>query len=226
MCNRYRMTAHQFDVARALGIALPFDEYPNLPPPELFPKKSAWVAREADGRRSLDVMSWGFPHMVKTPKTGKVVEKPVTNVRNLASPFWRSALASPGRRCLVPVTEFSEYGPGVPGKLPLHWFSIPSRPVFAFAGVWRPLGEGGAFAFLTCEPNPLVADIHPKAMPVILHEEDYDRWLTCDYDSAIQLATPYPSQLMAVGRHIPSTGPGETEVEEVPETGLLDIIAD
>jgi putative SOS response-associated peptidase YedK len=171
-------------------------------------------------------MSWGFPHQVKSPKTGKVTEKPVTNVRNLSSPFWRSALTSPARRCLVPVTAFSEYGPGVPGKLPLHWFSIPSRPIFAFAGVWRPLGEGGAFAFLTCDPNPLVADIHPKAMPVILHEEDYDRWLTCDYDGAIQLAAPYPSQLMAVGRHIPSTGPGEIEVEEVPETGLFDVIAD
>ena len=193
MCNRYRMTASQFDIARALNIALPFDEYPNLPPPELFPKKPAWVAREVDGRRILDVMSWGFPHLVKTPKTGKVVEKPVTNVRNLASPFWRMAVASPARRCLVAVTEFSEYGAGVPDRLPLQWFSIPSRPVFAFAGIWRPLGDKAVFAFLTCEPNPLVADIHPKAMPVILHEEDYDRWLTCDYDSAVELAVPYPS---------------------------------
>ena len=226
MCNRYRMTARQFDVARALSIALPFDEYPNLPPPELFPKKPAWVAREADGRRILDVMSWGFPHVVKSPKTGKPVEKPVTNVRNLASPMWRMALASPARRCLVPVTEFSEYGPGVPGKMPLHWFSIPSRPIFAFAGLWRPVGERAVFAFLTCEPNPLVAQIHPKAMPVILDEGDYDRWLTCDYDHAVALATPYPSQLMVVGRHIPSIGPGETEVEELPETGLLDVIAD
>ena len=32
-------------------------------------------------------------------------------------------------------------------------------------------------AFLTCEPNPLVVPIHPKAVPVILHPDDYDRWL-------------------------------------------------
>lgn len=100
MCNRYRMTARNFDVARALNIALPFDDYPNLPPPELFPRKHAWVAREVDGRRILDVMSWGFPHLVKTPKTGKVIEKPVCNVRNLSSPFWRMAIASPARRCV------------------------------------------------------------------------------------------------------------------------------
>jgi len=39
MCNRYRMTARDFDVARARNIALAFDEFPNLPPPGLFRKK-------------------------------------------------------------------------------------------------------------------------------------------------------------------------------------------
>ena len=53
-------------------------------------------------------------------------------------------------------------------------------------------------AFLTCEPNPLVAAVHPKAMPVVLHEEDYDAWLTGEYDNVCALAAPYPSQLMAV----------------------------
>lgn len=220
------MSAKEVDLARSLGVEGPLGEYETIPPPELFPKRPAWIAREVEGRRILDVMSWGFPHMVKSPKTGKVSEKPVTNVRNLTSPMWRSALVSPARRCLVPVTEFSEYGPGVPGKLPLHWFSIPSRSIFAFAGIWRPVGDAAVFAFLTCEPNPLVAEVHPKAMPVVVDEADYDRWLTADYDDAIALATPYPSQLMAVGRHVPSTGPGETEVAEVEETGLLDVIAD
>ena len=91
----------------------------------------------------------------------------------------------------------TEYGPGAPGKLPLYWFEVPSRPVFAFAGIWRPLAGGmSAFAFLTCEPNPLVAPIHPKAMPVILHEEDFERWLSCLYAEVDQMAVPYPSQLM------------------------------
>lgn len=31
---------------------------------------------------------------------------------------------------------------------------------------------------------------------------------------------------MAFGRNVPSTGPGETEGDKVPETGLLDVIAD
>jgi len=50
----------------------------------------------------------------------------------------------------------------------------------------------------TCEPTPLVAPIHPKAMPVILAPEDEDRWLRDPYATACELAQPFPSQLMAV----------------------------
>ncbi len=54
------------------------------------------------------------------------------------------------------------------------------------------------FAFLTTDPNPLVAPIHPKAMPVLLDEEDEDRWLTCSFGDAVALAKPFQSQLMAL----------------------------
>jgi putative SOS response-associated peptidase YedK len=43
-----------------------------------------------------------------------------------------------------------------------------------------------------------VAPLHPKAMPVILHPEDYDGWLSRDYDNACKLAHPFPSQMMEV----------------------------
>jgi putative SOS response-associated peptidase YedK len=110
-------------------------------------------------------------------------------------------LTTPARRCLVPVTSFSEYGlaPGEDGKKPLHWFDVPSRPIFAFAGIWRPTERGNAYGFLTTEPNAIVAPIHPKAMPVMLHDGDYDRWLTSDWTDARELVAPFPSQLMHVG---------------------------
>jgi putative SOS response-associated peptidase YedK len=197
MCNRYRMTAKQRELAARFGIASPYPEDVTVPPPELFPKKPAWIVRDDHGRRVLDVASWGFPHQVMGA-SGKMLDKPVTNVRNLASSFWKSALANPERRCLVPVTSFSEYGSvrGADGKLPLHWFSVPSREIFAFAGIWRPVEAGKAFAFLTCEANEVVRPIHEKAMPVILHDEDFDGWLSGEYDSVCALAAPYPSQLM------------------------------
>ena len=126
--------------------------------------------------------------------------KYVTNVRNLNSSFWRSMLMTPARRCLVPVTAFSEYGlaPAEDGKKPLHWFDVPSRPVFAFAGIWRPTERCNAYGFLTTEPNAIVAPIHPKAMPVILHDDDYNCWLNAPWDELKELAAPYPSQLMRV----------------------------
>jgi putative SOS response-associated peptidase YedK len=130
-------------------------------------------------------------------KSGKPVVSYVTNVRNLDSPFWKSTIANPHYRCLVPVTEFLrvEWREGSQARA---LFSLPAAPIFTFAGIWRPTAEGDCYAFLTCEPNPLVAPIHEKAMPVILHPEDYDRWLDGEAADACSLATPFPSQLMAV----------------------------
>jgi putative SOS response-associated peptidase YedK len=197
VCNRYRMTAKELELARHFGIdvskLLPEEQ---LPPPELFPKRIGWIVRQQDGQRSLAAMRWGVPLKMKGAK-GQPVTKAITNVRNLASPFWKSTLGNLAFRCLVPVTTFCEWE-GEAGAKRERWFSLPSAPIFAFAGVWRPGEEGNGFAFLTCEPNPLVAPIHPKAMPVILQPEDYERWLTDPYAGACDLAQPFPSQLMAV----------------------------
>jgi putative SOS response-associated peptidase YedK len=43
-----------------------------------------------------------------------------------------------------------------------------------------------------------VEAIHPKAMPVILHEEDYGRRLDGDVEEVCSLAAPFPSQLMTM----------------------------
>ena len=188
MCNRYRMSEKEREVAAHFGVLVPPDL--SWPQPELFPKREALVVRKENGDRILDRMTWGFP---PPPKS----RAPVTNVRNLSSPFWRSALNRPDRRCLVPVTEFCEWE-GEPGSKIERWFSLPAAPIFAFPGVWRPVDDSRAFAFLTCEPNPIVAPIHPKAMPVILHPEDYDRWLDGEVENACSLAQPFPSQLMRV----------------------------
>ncbi len=208
MCNRYRLTEGRRALAERYGVPTPYPDDLSVPPPELFPEKPAYVVRQTDAGRAIDVMAWGFPHKVPGKRIDRATGKPVllnksiANVRNYTSPFWRTALMNPERRCLVPFSAFSEYGltRGVDGKLPLHWFEVPSRPIVSFAGVWRPAEGGAVFAFLTTDPNPLVAPIHPKAMPVLLAEEDEEQWLTAPFDQAILLAQPYPSQLMAVDR--------------------------
>lgn len=204
MCNLYRLRVQRWELADHFGAADAWREEVEQTE-SVYPKGVAPIVRLDVGARVVEAMRWGWPTRVpgkRTDKAGKpiMLEKQVTNVRNLSSPMWRNALASPAQRCLVPFTSFSEYGQtrGPDGKLPLHWFGIPSRPVAAFAGIWRPSDQGPIFAFLTTEPNSLVAPIHPKAMPVILHDDDHDRWLTAPIEEALPLAAPYPAQLMAV----------------------------
>ncbi|EMD81630.1 hypothetical protein C725_3002 [Pacificimonas flava] len=77
------------------------------------------------------------------------------------------------------------------------WFDIPEEPLFAFAGIWRPVdGEASRFAFLTCEPNEIVGAIHPKAMPVLLTKEDASVWLTSTWENAEALVRPFASERM------------------------------
>ncbi len=186
MCNLYRAKRAGEEIAAIFGAAEPSFAFAGEK--DFYPKSKAPVVIQQEGGRSLVEMTWGFP----PPPSSKA---PVTNVRNLSSPFWRSALANPERRCLVPVTEFCEWE-GEKGAKVKRWFSVPRLPVFAFAGIWRPTSDGAAFAFLTCEPNPLVAAVHPKAMPVILQPKDYGRWLAASDEGGTALAVPFPSQLM------------------------------
>jgi putative SOS response-associated peptidase YedK len=163
---------------------------------DIWPRKPANIARKVDGRTLVDQMIWGVPHTVPGKRPGSTVTKHVTNVRNLTSPFWRSMLARPEQHCLVPFDQFAE--PKIGQGREEWWFTVRESEVSCFAGIWRPSEVGNVFAFLTCEPNPLVAPLHPKAMPVVLHPEDYDDWLTTDYPTACALAQPFPSQMMAV----------------------------
>lgn len=196
MCNLYRLHVPSNQLADAFGAVPGAANGVVMAKDYVAPGKPGQVVRVKDQRRVLDAMLWGFPFQ----------GKPVTNVRNYRSPFWLSALANPARRCLVPVTEFQEWSvtpnPAT-GKKQAYWFGVPSQPIFAFAGIWRPTEREPVFSFLTCgyEGDPahhVVGAIHPKACPVILHPEDYERWLTADIDDALSLACAFPSQLMAV----------------------------
>jgi putative SOS response-associated peptidase YedK len=190
MCNLYSMTATVDEMRRLFG---PFEgDTGNLPPfDEIYPGYRAPVLRPAGDGLKLEMMTWGFPGPAAAGG------RPVTNVRNLASPFWRSALGNRERRCLVPVTSFCEWtaepDPATKRKAKV-WFGLAEAhpPLFAFAGLWRP-GEGGPFmAFLTCDANQLVGAVHPQAMPVMLRADAARRWLADEREQACALALPFP----------------------------------
>jgi len=198
MCNLYAMT-HSRDAIRQL-FRVGLDRTANQPPlPAVFPDQLAPVVRVGhDGARVMEMMRWGFP---PPPNLGT---RPVTNVRNVASPYWRGWL-KPEFRCLVPATSFCEYTDSQP-KIP-HWFALgPDRPPFAFAGIWRPwsgtrrgeTGEHRLFSFLTTEANDLVRPIHAKAMPVLLTADAWDTWLESDTPTALALQRPLAAERLMI----------------------------
>ena len=189
MCNLYRMTATISEVANLFGSLK--NERSNLPSYDaIYPDQEAPIVRKTESGLKIDAVKWGVPGW----KDGM---RPITNVRNLSSNFWRRMLNDPKNRCLVPVTSFCEWT-GVKGNKRKIWFSMKSEPLFAFAGLWRNTDNGPRYAFLTCVTNSIVAPIHPKAMPVILKPVAYEQWLKAEFREAIALAKPYDAHAMII----------------------------
>ena len=210
MCNLYSITKGQ-QAIRELARAM-VDRTGNLASmPGVFPDYAAPIVRNGAEGRELVLARWGMPSPAFALK-GRNSDPGITNVRNVASPHWRRWL-TPEHRCLVPFTSFSENELLPDGTRPPVWFALSQdRPLAFFAGIWtnwtsvRKVKEGETtndiFAFLTTEPNGVVAPVHPKAMPVILTtQDDMDRWMTVPTADTLTLQRPLPdSQLEIVAR--------------------------
>ena len=226
MCNLYSVTKGQAAIRDAFRAMV--DRTGNMPSlPGIFPGQMGPVVRHGADGRELAMLRWGFPCPPSVPGN-----RAVTNVRNTGSSYWRAWL-KPEYRCLVPATAFCEYAPGKPA-LP-HWFALgEDRPLFAFAGLWRPWtgtrgtkadpveGEHHLFAFLTCEPNAVVAPIHAKAMPVILTTpEECEAWMTAPVEDALELQRPLANGLLSVVARGDKQDPPKTATPEMAPALLL-----
>lgn len=213
MCNRARNLGEPEELFQRFRIdwltPKPMDN--RFDPRELRPFGRAYAIRREGDRTGLDVMEWDVL-AGEAKQAGRKVAQ--TNVRSLHLPQWRSLVADPASRCLIPLTEFCEWARKPTdlgdGKKPIKgemWFSVTDQPIFAVAGFWRQVGDQRYFAMVTCDANDLVAPIHPKAMITILAPEDHDRWLTGDFDDARALQRPYPAARMTVrGPVFPTRG--------------------
>ena len=195
MTSLYRLDAPASATAAAFGADAGDDPWtgdyvaPGRPAPVIV----------SDGRggsrRFLSPRLWGVP----PPPQG---DRPVTLVRNLQSPFWIGTLRHAELRCLVPATAFAEWT-GNAGTRRQLWFSVPSRPIFAFAGILRQGEDWPCFAILATEPNRLAAYHNAKSMPVIVHPDDHATWLDGEWRAAVALAAPFSGRMMTVGEAPP-----------------------
>jgi len=153
-------------------------------------------------------MRWGFP------SPAIYSGRPVTNVHNVKSNYWKPWL-KPEQRCLVPATSFCEYtdkpDPKSKRKTPT-WFGLSeTRPVFFFAGIWREwTGTRGTkadpvegmhllYSFLTTDSNKIVKPVHAKAMPVILTSAaEQEIWLKAPMEEALRLQRPLPDEQLKI----------------------------
>jgi len=215
MCNLYNVTTTR-EAVRALTGAMDRSGW-NEPSRDVYPGMLAPIVRAGqDGVREMIMATWGMP----TPPAyirGRY-DPGVTNIRNVKSPHWRRWLA-PANRCVVPFTRFAEPDPARREGDRNAWFAAREigRLLF-FAGIWTPWrgvrrvrdGEQDyeLFGILTCEPNALVAAVHPKAMPVILHNRsEIELWLSASWPEACQLQRPLADDLLV---RLPPPAAGST----------------
>ena len=73
------------------------------------------------------------------------------------------------------------------------WFHPEPRRVIAFAGLWAVNADDGVESFAMITGEPLVTRV-TEPMPIVIAEEDYDRWLDPGVSSeeASQLCAPRP----------------------------------
>ncbi len=196
MCNHYRSDVRKLGLEQEY---FGFEEIGDLPR-DIYPDRLAPVIRRGADGSEWTAMRWGFP---PPPNLG---DRPVTNIRNLSSPYWRAWLA-PEYRCLVPFSSFAEWSAAPPKRE--VWFGLPGDAPAMFAGIWRPwtgtrgtksapiAGDHLLFGFLTCAPNAVVAPVHPKAMPVILATwEEQDAWLNAPASAVPAIARPLADELL------------------------------
>jgi putative SOS response-associated peptidase YedK len=194
MCGRYTIRRaelilaamrHGLEDVEGIGINPRF----NVAPSQLAP-----IVRKTDKGYQALIARWGLiPSWSKEKPKFQPINARAETVGS--SGMFRKSLHC--RRCLVPADGFYEWQGAKPPKQPF-FISMKSDAPFAFAGLWEQWTPTGGepidtYTIITTSPNKLMAPIHNR-MPVILHSDDFDRWLTGD--APMDLLRPFEATAM------------------------------
>lgn len=109
------------------------------------------------------------------------------------------------RRCLVPADWFYEWKKLDEKKKQPYAIAMTEGSLFAFAGLWDAWKDKAtgktveSYTMIATDPNELISElkIHNR-MPVILHRQDYARWLAAGDPAQlpVDLLRPFPAEAM------------------------------
>jgi putative SOS response-associated peptidase YedK len=195
VCNRYERDDPAAIASHFKARALAADT--NVGRSIVHPKDPGLVVRVDDGERVVDQMTWGFPVMLKGKSGQPLKPRPVNNARfDKLGTFWKRWAAEPRQRCLIPVKRYAE-AVGPSGSMTETWLSRADGDAIAWAGLWRSSPEwGDCYTGVMTDAPAAIAKIHDR-MPVMLHENKWDEWLSAPFDALQQFARarPDPSEI-------------------------------
>jgi len=183
MCGRFALTIGDFEqLARLLGVepdprlAAQYRPRFNVPPSD-----QHWIVTpKGDHTRALLPARWGLG------------EKKLPLIRGSPN-LLRGSFAD--RRCVIPTSGFFEWE-GEKGARRPHWFH-PADPnaLVLLGAVYGEGPKGFDFAIITTAANDTVARVHDR-MPVVVPDEELDRWLRGEADEAAMLIRPAPPKML------------------------------
>lgn len=192
MCGRYSLICID-DLGKRFRIydpTLGIRSHFNIAPSQMMP------VIVQHGHVEMVMMQWGLiPGRAKD--AGKSMHPINARAETLAEkPMFCGLLKD--KRCLVPASGFFEWKNEGTRKIP-YYIHLKESSLFAIAGlydVWYDAWNEAhlTYTIITTDANELVAPLHDR-MPVILRQEDENRWLAGDApdpDERKKILRPYP----------------------------------
>ncbi|WP_263413769.1 SOS response-associated peptidase [Terriglobus aquaticus] len=205
MCGRYKRRSDKQKIAEVFHAAVgDLSDLNFAPDDDIRPTTTQPIIRlnRDSGDRELVPARWGF--VPSWHKPGEKFPPTTFNARSEGiekAGMWRNAFAR--HRCLVPADSFYEWHKIRAKNNPKYEIAMTNGEPFAFAGLWGAWKnpETGqwlqSYTILTTDPNELMERIHTR-MPVILHANNYDRWLSREATDQppIDLLRPFEADAM------------------------------
>jgi len=186
MCGRFTLTKSIKSIeSHFRPVRINLKHFPSF---NIAPSQLSAVITHSSNQMDLTAMKWGLiPSWSKDTAMGnKLINARSETLHE--KPSFRDSFKN--KRCLIPTDGFIEWR----GKTP-NLIRMKNQTLFAFAGLWSTWDSGeeplNTFTIVTTEANKFLSPLHSR-MPVIIHPDNYETWLTADSDSLSPLFSGYP----------------------------------